>query len=187
MRRLLLAAAMAAALVLIVAGCGGGSSSSSTGSTSTTTTSAAQAGGGEYVNQANEVCRGAHEANSMRTEELAKIFAHGLTSPAIRDRAAGLILDAIPAEEGEIEGFEKLTPPAGLEHTHERMISKVRWSIALDRLFAKALEGGSTHELGVLLGRIIRNELAFRGAALHLGLKVCGKLLRGPEGGHGLA
>jgi hypothetical protein len=168
-------------LAALVAGCGGGSSSSMT------TTSASKGRGSEYADQANAVCRGTREANAARAEEFEEILAHGLTSPAVRDEAAELLTDSIPTVEAELKGLEGLTAPAGLAHTQGRMISKARWSIALDRLFVKALEHGSTHELGVLFARIASNELAFRGAALHLGLKVCGKLLQNPESAHGLA
>jgi hypothetical protein len=161
-----------------VVGCGGGSSSS----TSTTTTSTSS----EYVDQGNAICRANRETIGPRLAEFEQLLAEGLTTPARRDKAGALVRSGLPSLEAEKRSFEKLAAPEGLEPTQDRLITTIRWEAALERLLAKALEGGSTHELGVLFGRLARNDLALRGAAIHLGLKVCGKLLQNPESVHEL-
>jgi hypothetical protein len=171
------------AVTALLAGCGGGSSSSTATTTTTTTRSASS----EYVDQGNAICRTNRETIAPQLAEFEHLLSHGLTTPALRDEAAVLVRSGVPSLETEKRSFEKLAPPEGLEPTQTRLITTIRWEAALERLLAKALESGSTHELGVLFGRLARNDIALRGAALHLGLKVCGKLLQSPESPHGLA
>ncbi len=180
MKRLVWVVAVLAATAL-VAGCGGGSSSSgSSTSESTTTRSAAS----EYAAQGNAICRQAEETLDPLLEEFERLASHGLTTPARRAEAAGVVRRGIPGLAAEQRAFEGLSAPAGLESTESRLITGIGKEVALEEAFAKALASGSAHELEAVFARIAKNELAVRGAAIHLGLNVCGKILRQPGTPH---
>ena len=66
------------------------------------------------------------------------------------------------------------------------MIAKIETLVELEGEFADLLDRGELKALPGTIGRVAKAELSVRGLALHLGLRVCGKLLQS-EGGHSLA
>ena len=149
----------------------------------------AGAGGGdraEWTNQANEICRTNREANVATLEEFERLAGEGLKTARARREAAALVRDGIANVEGEIESFKHLTPPAALEDQFKKLIAKVESLIELEGEFADLLDRSELKALPGAIGRVAKAELSVRGLALHLGLRVCGKLLQS-EGGHSLA
>ncbi|HJZ36295.1 MAG TPA: hypothetical protein VJ204_08480 [Solirubrobacterales bacterium] len=149
------------------------------------------AGGGgpdraEWTNHANEICRTNREANIATLEEFERLAGSGLKTARARHEAAALIQDGIDNAEGEIESFKRLTAPAALEGQFKKLIAKVDGLVDLEGEFADLLDRGELKALPGAIGRVAKAELSVRGLALHLGLRVCGKLLQS-EGGHGLA
>ena len=66
------------------------------------------------------------------------------------------------------------------------MIAKLETLVDLEGEFADLLDRGELKALPGAIGRVAKAELSVRGLALHLGLRVCGKLLQTP-GNHSLA
>jgi hypothetical protein len=151
------------------------------------------AGGGEggqsraeWTNQANEICRANREANISKLEEFEQLVRQGLKSAQARHKAAALIQAGIVNAEGEIESFKGLTAPKALENQFKKLIAKIETLVELEGEFADLLDRGQLKALGTSIGKVAKAELSVRGLALHLGLRVCGKLLQS-EGGHSLA
>jgi hypothetical protein len=140
----------------------------------------------EWTNQANEICRANREANISRLEEFEQLVRQGLKSARARHKAAALIQDGIVNAEGEIESFKGLAPPKALEDQFKKLIAKIETLVELEGEFADLLDRGQLKALGTSIGKVAKAELSVRGLALHLGLRVCGKLLQS-EGGHSLA
>ncbi len=140
----------------------------------------------EWTNHANEICRTNREANLATLEEFERLAGEGLKTARARHEAAALIHDGIANVEGEIESFKGLTAPATLEREFKKLIAKVEALVELEGEFADLLDHGELKALPGTIGKVAKAELSVRGLALHLGLRVCGKLLQS-EGGHGLA
>ncbi|HEY0280877.1 MAG TPA: hypothetical protein VGC32_21640 [Solirubrobacterales bacterium] len=150
----------------------------------------AAAGGGpdraRWTSQANEICRTNREANIAILEEFERLAGSGLRSARARHEAAALIRKGIANVEGEIESFKHLTAPSALEAEFEKLIAKTEALVELEGEFADLLDRGELKAVPGTIGRVAKGELSVRGLALHLGLRVCGKLLQS-EGGHSLA
>jgi hypothetical protein len=149
------------------------------------------AGGGgpdraEWTNHANEICRTNREANIATLEEFERLAGKGLKTARARHEAATLIRDGIANVEGEIESFKRLAAPEALEDQFNKLIAKIGTLVELEGEFADLLDRGELKALPGTIGRVAKAELSVRGLALHLGLRVCGKLLQS-EGGHSLA
>ncbi len=140
----------------------------------------------EWTNHADEICRTNREANLARLEEFEQLAGKGLKSARARHEAAALVREGIAGVEGEIESFKRLTAPKALEDQFKKLIAKTEALVALEGEFADLLDSGELQALGGAIGRVAKAELSVRGLALHLGLRVCGKLLQS-EGGHSLA
>jgi hypothetical protein len=140
----------------------------------------------EWTNQANEICRTNREANIATLEEFERLAGTGLKTARARHEAAALVRDGIANVEGEIESFKRLAAPAALEDQFKKLIAKVESLVELEGEFADLLDRGELKELPGTIGRVAKAELSVRGLAIHLGLRVCGKLLQS-EGGHSLA
>ncbi len=110
----------------------------------------------------------------------------GLKTARARHEAAALIRDGIANVEGEIESFKRLTAPGALEDEFKKLIAKIEALVDVEGEFADLLDRGELKALPGAIGRVAKAELSVRGLALHLGLRVCGKLLQS-EGGHSLA
>jgi hypothetical protein len=145
-----------------------------------------EAGRAEWKNHANEICRTNREANITKLEEFEQLAGKGLKTPRVRHKGAALIRDGIANVEGEIESFKGLTAPAALESEFKKLIAKIEALVKLEGEFADLLDRGELKALPGAIGRVAKAELSVRGLALHLGLRVCGKLLQS-EGGHSLA
>jgi hypothetical protein len=149
------------------------------------------AGGGgpdraEWTNHANEICRANREANIAKLEEFEQVAGKGLKTARARHEAAALIRDGVANVEGEIESFKRLAAPEALEGQFKKLIAKIEALVDLEGEFAGLLDRGELKALPGAIGRVAKAELSVRGLALHLGLRVCGKLLQS-EGGHSLA
>jgi hypothetical protein len=149
------------------------------------------AGGGgpdraEWTNHANEICRANREANIATLEEFERLAGKGLKTARARHEAAAFIRDGIANVEGEIESFKRLAAPASLEDQFKKLIAKIESLVELEGEFAGLLDRSELKALPGTIGRVAKAELSVRGLALHLGLRVCGKLLQS-EGGHSLA
>jgi hypothetical protein len=140
----------------------------------------------EWTNHANEICRTNREANIATLEEFERLAGKGLKSARARHEAATLIRDGIANVEGEIESFKRLAAPEALEGQFKKLIAKIETLVELEGEFADLLDRGELKALPGTIGRVAKAELSVRGLALHLGLRVCGKLLQS-EGGHSLA
>jgi hypothetical protein len=140
----------------------------------------------EWTNHANEICRTNREANIARLEEFEQLAGKGLKTARARHEAAALVRDGVANVEGEIESFKHLTAPAALEGQFKKLIAKIETLVELEGEFAGLLDSGELKALPGSIGRVAKAELSVRGLALHLGLRVCGKLLQS-EGGHSLA
>jgi hypothetical protein len=140
----------------------------------------------EWTNHANEICRTTHEANATKLEEFDAAAGNGLKTPRERHESAAVIRAGIANVEGEIESFKALMVPAVLEPEFKKLIAKLQTVIGLEGEIADHLDRGELKQLFKSLGTVERVELSVRGLALHLGLRVCGKLLQS-EGGHSLA
>ena len=79
-----------------------------------------------------------------------------------------------------------LAVPAALKGEFAKLIAKVEKVIDVEGEIAEHLDRGELKPVVKSLGKVERAELSVRGLALHLGLRVCGKLLQS-EGGHSLA
>jgi hypothetical protein len=147
-------------------------------------------GGGQsraaWTNQANEICRANREANISKLEEFEQLLRQGLKSAPARHKAAALIRDGIANAEGEIDSFKGLTAPKALESQFKKLIAKIETLVELEGEFADLLDRDQLKALGTSIAKVAKAELSVRGLALHLGLRVCGKLLQS-EGGHSLA
>ncbi len=97
-----------------------------------------------------------------------------------------LIRDGIANVEGEIESFKRLPLPRALEDEFKKLIAKIEALVDVEGEFADLLDRGELKALPGAIDRLAKAELSVRGLALHLGLRVCGKLLQS-EGGHSLA
>lgn len=140
----------------------------------------------EWRSHANDICRTAHEAIAVRLEEFEQVLRKGLKTPRSQREAAEAVRGGIATIETEIGSFRALTPPAGLESEARGLVERLETAIELEAEFAEVLEAGDPHALRGLIGQIVKNEIALRGLALHLGLRVCGKLLQS-QGDHSLA
>jgi hypothetical protein len=140
----------------------------------------------EWTNHANEICRTNREANIAKLEEFEQVAGKGLKTARARHEAAALIRDGVANVEGEIESFKRLAAPAELEGQFKKLIAKIEALVDLEGEFAGLLDSGELKALPGAIGRVAKAELSVRGLALHLGLRVCGKLLQS-EGGHSLA
>jgi hypothetical protein len=140
----------------------------------------------EWTNHANEICRTNREANLAKLEEFEQLAGKGLRTARARHEAAALVRDGIASVEGEIESFKRLTAPEALEGQFKKLIAKIETLVDLEGEFADLLDRGELKALGRAIGKVAKAELSVRGLALHLGLRVCGKLLQA-EGGHSLA
>jgi len=140
----------------------------------------------EWTNHANEICRTNREANITKLEEIEQLAGKGLKTARARHEAAALIRGGIANVEGEIESFKGLTAPAALEGQFRKLIAKIEALVALEGEFADLLDRGELKALPGAIGRVGKAELSVRGLALHLGLRVCGKLLQS-ESGHSIA
>jgi hypothetical protein len=150
------------------------------------------AGGGgpgraEWTNHADEICRTNREANIAKVEELEQLAGKGgLKTARAQHEAAAFVRDGIANVEGEIESFKRLATPAALEDQFKKLIAKIETLVGYEGEFADLLDRGELKALPGTIGRVAKAELSVRGLALHLGLRVCGKLLQS-EGGHSLA
>jgi hypothetical protein len=140
----------------------------------------------KWTNHANEICRTNREANIAKLEEFEQLAGKGLNTARARHEAAALIRDGVANVEGEIESFKRLTAPEALEGQFKKLIAKIEALVDLEGEFAGLLDRGELKALPGAIGRVAKAELSVRGLALHLGLRVCGKLLQS-EGGHSLA
>jgi hypothetical protein len=140
----------------------------------------------EWTNHANEICRTNREANIAKLEEFQELAGKGLRTARARHEAARLIRGGIANVEGEIESFKQLAAPAALEDQFKKLIAKIETLVELEGEFADLLDRGELKALPGTIGKVAEAELSVRGLALHLGLRVCGKLLQS-EGGHSLA
>jgi hypothetical protein len=140
----------------------------------------------EWTNHANEICRTTHEANATKLEEFDAAAGNGLKTARERHESAAVIRAGIANVEEEIKSFKALTVPAVLEPEFKKLIGKLQTVIGLEGEIADHLGRGQIKPLFKSLGRVERIELSVRGLALHLGLRVCGKLLQSP-GDHSLA
>lgn len=140
----------------------------------------------EWTNHANEICRTNREANIATLEEFERLAGTGLKTARARHEAAALIRDGIANVEGEIESFKRLAAPAALEYQFKKLIAKIETLVEHEGEFADLLDRGELKALSGTIDRVAKAELSVRGLALHLGLRVCGKLLQS-EGGHSLA
>jgi len=145
-----------------------------------------EAGRAEWTNHANEICRTTHEANATKLEEFDAASPDGLKTPRERHDAAAVIRAGIANVEGEVESFKAIAVPAALEPEFKKLIAKLQTVNRLEREIADHLDRRELKPLFKTLGTVERVELSVRGLALHLGLRVCGKLLQS-EGGHSLA
>jgi len=145
-----------------------------------------EAGRAEWTNHANEICRTTHEANAAKLEEFDAASPNGLKTARERHESAAVIRAGIANIEGEIESFKALTVPTALEAEFKKLIAKLQTVIDLEGEIADHLDRGELKPLFKSLGTVERVELSVRGLALHLGLRVCGKLLQTP-GDHSLA
>jgi hypothetical protein len=139
----------------------------------------------EWTNHANEICRTDREANAAKLEEFEQLFGQGFKSAAARHRGAAIVRSGIANVETEVESFKALTAPLALAPDFEKLIAKVETLVDLEGEFADLLDSGQAKALPASIGKIAKAELAVRGLSLHLGLRVCGKLLQS-EGGHSL-
>lgn len=150
------------------------------------------AGGGgpdraEWTNHANEICRTNREAISAKVEELRQLAGKGgLNTARVQHEAAVLLRDGIAIGQGEIESFKRLATPEALEDQFKNLIAKIETVVDLEGEFADLLDRGELKALRGMIGGMAKADLGVRGLALHLGLRVCGKLLQS-ESGHGLA
>jgi hypothetical protein len=156
------------------------------GAATETVASGGEAGRAELTNHANEICRTTHEANATKLEEFDAASPNGLKTPRERHDAAAVIRAGIANVEGEIESFKALAVPAALEPEFKKLIAKLQTVNRLEREIADHLDRRELKPLFKTLGTVERVELSVRGLALHLGLRVCGKLLQTP-GNHSLA
>jgi hypothetical protein len=140
----------------------------------------------EWTNHANEICRTTHEANATKLEEFDAAAGNGLKTARERHESAAVIRAGIANVEVEIESFKALTVPAALEPEFKKLIAKLQTVIGVEGEIADHLDRGELKQLFKSLGTVERVELSVRGLALHLGLRVCGKLLQTP-GNHSLA
>jgi hypothetical protein len=140
----------------------------------------------EWTNHANEICRTNREANAVKLEEFDEASRNGLKTAKERHESATLIRAGIANVEGEIESFKALAVPAALRGEFAKLIAKVEKVIEVEGEIAEHLDRGELKPVVKSLGKVERAELSVRGLALHLGLRVCGKLLQS-EGGHSLA
>jgi hypothetical protein len=145
-----------------------------------------EVGRAEWTNHANEICRTNRDANLTKLEEFERLLGKGLKTARARHEAAALIRGGIANVEREIESFKRLTAPAALEAQFKKLIAKIKALVEVEGEFAELLDGGELQALPGAIGRVAKAELSVRGLALHLGLRVCGKLLQS-EGGHSLA
>jgi hypothetical protein len=150
------------------------------------TVAGGEASRAEWTNHANEICRTTHEANATKLEEFDAAAGNGLKTARERHESAAVIRAGIANAEGEIESFKALTVPASLEPEFKKLIAKLQAVIGVEGEIADDLDRGELKQLFKSLGTVERVELSVRGLALHLGLRVCGKLLQTP-GNHSLA
>jgi hypothetical protein len=141
---------------------------------------------GEWANHANQICRTNREANIGHLEEFEQLFRGGLKTRGDQREAAALVRAGIANVETEIGSFRALTPPPAVERDFGKLIAKLEGLVRLEGEFADLLDRGELKALPGSIGRVAKAELAVRGLSLHLGLRVCGKLLQS-EGGHSLA
>jgi hypothetical protein len=140
----------------------------------------------EWTNHADEICRTNREANIATLEEFERVAGKGLKTARARHEAAALVRDGIANVEGEIESFKHLAAPEALEDEFKKLIAKTEALVDVEGEFADLLDRSELKALPGAIGRVAKAELSVRGLALHLGLRVCGKLLQS-EGGHSLA
>jgi len=140
----------------------------------------------EWTNQANEICRATHEANAVKFEEFDAATRNGLKTARERHESAAIIRAGIANVEGEIESFRALAVPATVEAEFRKLIPKLEAVIDVEGEIADRLDQGELKALVKSLDKVAKAELSVRGLALHLGLRVCGKLLQS-DGGHSLA
>jgi hypothetical protein len=140
----------------------------------------------EWTNQANEICRTTHEANAEKLEEFDAVARNGLKSARERHASAAIIRAGIANVESEIKSFKSLAVPATVEAEFRKLVPKLEAVIDAEGEIADRLDRGELKPLLKSLDKVAKAELSVRGLALHLGLRVCGKLLQS-DGGHGLA
>ncbi|HVW46957.1 MAG TPA: hypothetical protein VHA76_07890 [Solirubrobacterales bacterium] len=139
----------------------------------------------EWKNHANEICRTNREANVAKLEELEQPAQRGLRTARTRHEAAAILEDGIANVEAEIESFRALAVPAAQEAEFEKLIAKLETLVAVEGEFADLLDRGQMEALPRSIDKVLKAELSVRGLALHLGLRVCGKLLQS-QGAHSI-
>ncbi len=135
----------------------------------------------EWTNHANAICRTNREANIAKIEEFGELFRKGFKGAEAQHEGAAIIRAGLANVETEIESFKALTPPLALEDEFKKLIAKVETLAELEGEFAELLDNGELQALPRAIGKVAKAELAVRGLALHLGLRVCGKLLQSGE------